>query len=249
MAKRLTMEEFNTKIRLRWAYSIANKVRLGITQDDLDTFDDLMGDLTTDKTWLNDWELYADKEGKRTIEVIQRIEGLRINLEKLVSDICDDIPKSKWTDADRNMYDRKTGAHSKPTTPAKIEAKCNVAFTLIGGGQIKMGCKSNDDQKRPSRPKGANALELAYRIDIPATEAPASPGDGEVEVGGGSVKRKPLLNSDDGTTKITRQKASFIEEFGDENSGNYLQLFARWINNKHKGNEGPWTGPFGTVIP
>ena len=88
----------------------------------------------------------------------------------------------------------------------------------------------------------ADAVELAYRIDLPYI--PTDPTENETV----SKIKNVLATAEDKTTKMIYTKATFIFEAGQENVGNVLQYFTRFINTKHPQINGPWTGPVGTII-
>jgi hypothetical protein len=238
----LTLEEFNTQIRIRYEYAIANKTRIGLSADNQAKLTSLMGDESTPKTWIGDWVNYSD-ETKRTKPIRLSIKSLRKQLEKLMSAICDDIPKSVWTDDDRIIFGRKTGAEDPPSKPSKIEVGVVPSMISLGGGMLKCGCKSKTDQSRPSLAAGANAVIMAYRVDKIEYET-----DSEGEEPVSKVKFPPIYGPDDGTTKVVSSKATILLELGIEAAGCVLQYYLAYINTSHPEINGPWSGPFHIVI-
>jgi hypothetical protein len=97
------------------------------------------------------------------------------------------------------------------------------------------------DTKRPSLAEGSDGVEIAHRIDQPNV-------DTGTDTGSKSKVKNPIANSGDGTTKNIYTKSTITVDYGDQNSGNVLQLYARYINIKHRNLDGPWTGPYTFII-
>jgi hypothetical protein len=119
--------------------------------------------------------------------------------------------------------------------------KCNILAEMIGGGMVRLKGKILTDAKRASLPKKANGMEIAHRIDLPNV-------DTGTDTGSKSKVKNPIANSGDGTTKNIYTKSTITVDYGDQNSGNVLQLYARYINIKHRNLDGPWTGPYTFII-
>ncbi len=235
MIEKLLIDRFNSKLEVLVPYVNTEKVRILATTDNITKLNDLYGDPDTPKTWLGDWPLYANK-GKRSLENIQSIESLRPKLEKVISKICNDIPERIWTDADRNMFERKTGARKPPTKPSKIEEFIVPSMISMGGGLMKCGCKKTTSQKRASLPKGATGVQIAYNVvDHPAKN------DAQDET---KMKRQVVDSPDGCTNKDYFTGATFELELDPSDVGRELQYFLQWYNSKHKKNAGPWCGPF-----
>lgn len=132
-------------------------------------------------------------------------------------------------------------SHTIPTDP--IAENCFVALSTQIGCIIKFRCRKTSDASRASKPVNADGVEIAYRIDLPELEA----ADDGNELSS-KIKRNILKSSTDGTTKAIYTRASFRMQLPEDQSGNYFQFFARWINTKHRGLDGPWTGPFNVGI-
>ncbi len=108
----------------------------------------------------------------------------------------------------------------------------------MGGGALKISIRSAHDAKRASIPKGADAIELAWRDD-PPTITP-SPTAGEAP----QVSKAKQMNSpDDGAKTFISTKAIFTMQFGVDHGGKTFQCFARYINTKRPDRNGLWTGP------
>ncbi len=130
--------------------------------------------------------------------------------------------------------------HSEPKDPITVD--CYALTAMLGSGKVKYRCRTTTDGKRASKPKNADAVELAYRIDPPYVPADSASGDPVSKV------KNPLASADDKTTKAIFSKASFIFEAGQINIGNVLQYYTRFINTKHPNLNGPWTGPETKII-
>ena len=160
-----------------------------------------------------------------------------------MSDVCDDIPKRVWTNDDRLIFGRKTGAEDPPSIPPKIEVKIVPAMVNLGGGMLKCSCKTATDQSRASLVEGANGVVIAYRID--KLEYVTEEGDSDA---GTKVKWPAIYGPDDGTTTVISSSATVSLDLGASEVGMGLQYYLRYINTSHPENNGPWSGPFQIVI-
>lgn len=123
-----------------------------------------------------------------------------------------------------------------------IKEGCFYKVVQLGGGMLKISFSPSESGGRGHKPKNSNAVEFAGRIDEPFV-----PVDTENNTAVSKV-RHPIVHPDDGTTKEIWTKASNTKNFGSANAGKVLQFFARFINTKHRGLDGPWTGPFTIII-
>ena len=245
MAK-LTIDEFNSKLANKVKYSLDNKARLLINGQNLDKMNQLYGDVDSPGTWLGDWPLYTDK-GKCPHEIKQSIEKLKPEITNVFSAICDDIPKSIWTDADRNMYGRKTGAKKKPTKPPKIEKEIVPSMKSLGGGLMKCANKTTTAQKRAALPKGATGVQIAYSVVDHPVKNPPPAANTKVETTT-VVTRQTVDTADDCEELAYFPGATFELELDLSDAGRELQYFLRWYNAKHIKNAGSWCGPFSANI-
>jgi hypothetical protein len=129
---------------------------------------------------------------------------------------------------------------NKPSHKAyAIAEQCIAMVSPIGGGDIKIKCRTAHDSSRPSKPEWAEGVEIAYTIsdNLPRYDNLQN------------QKVKDMIVSPvTGTTKAIFSKASFIMHLGAENAGRNLQFFVRWVNIKHPELSGPFTGPYSTII-
>jgi hypothetical protein len=128
--------------------------------------------------------------------------------------------------------------HHHPT--ASITEQCNATGKALGGGQVKLDFRYSTDKSLPSKPKGADALEIAYRISPKYFEKQGT----ELS----TKTRIAMIDPGEAAEKMISTKASFILKLGTLNADMELQFFVRWINTKHRDLDGPYTGPFYVTI-
>ncbi len=149
------------------------------------------------------------------------------------------------TNADRKVLNILPPAtsHTKRETP--ITDDCTPSLLAIAGGSVKVVCKFNTDSTRASKAKGSNAVEYAYRTDMPVLET-TTEGGGSMTVS--KVRPTVLAHVDDGTTKGISTKATFILQFGSDKASYTLHIYTRWIHTSYPNLAGPWTGPFRIIL-
>lgn len=220
------------------AYLIDNASRLRITTGNRRALAALYGNSSTEGSYQYYFELWTDKTGKSTPNVKTNLTTKENLLKALLSKIYNDIPLSKWTDTDRLTLNRKTGAHkaySHPSTP--ITENCYATIVPLGDGVAKFSCRPSNSKSRSALPKNANGVEVAFRLDLP-----------QIDEASNKIKRTPINNPEDGTSKFRDTKAKFIKGFGSDNAAFHLQCYTRWINSKHPKINGIWTGPFSIIL-
>ena len=216
------------------AYVISNAGRLLVSVGNLGALSALYGDPSTEGTYLYYYTLWSDTKTKSTSAVKTNLSTKEKELKKQMSKIYNDIPRSLLNDLDRSTLNRKTGLEKTSSHPTKpISEKCNSTVTPLGDGAAKFECRSNEDSSRPSIPERANGVEIAYRIDLPVIDETTH-----------KIKRVPISDPEDGTTKFTDTKANFNKGFGGDKAGCILQGYSRWVNTVHPNLNGLWTGPF-----
>lgn len=119
------------------------------------------------------------------------------------------------------VISRKKPTHSH--TP--ITDTCFGRFSALGGGEIKVSFTSDTDTKRASLIKGANCVQIAFKI-----------GD------------TPPAHVLDGTKLDLVPRASYIMDMGADNSGKKLFVYQRWYNSKYPELAGPWSGQQSLII-
>jgi hypothetical protein len=216
----LTIEEFNTQFNLMYPYMDANKVRLLISVGNMNLIKAIFKTTVPPNTpmnWQDTWALYADA-GNRTTILEHNLAGLRKQAEAQIAVICNDIPVSVWTDADRSTLMRKTGAHKKAVRHKDaIDISCFGIVDKPGGGELNFGCRDNVSTGRPSLPdtEGVTGVIISYSIldKGVTTGLPASPDDCQ--------KQKAFPG------------ATFLLQLGAENEGKMLHYFLQWDDAKH----------------
>jgi hypothetical protein len=235
-----TKKGFYTYLTVVIPYLVANAARLGVSAVNLALLNSLYGAIATVGTYLYYFARWSDVTGGRTKEVIDNLAIMEKKIRKLLGEIYEDIPVNAWTQDDRNKLQRKTGAHALPTVPkTPISHACLALARAMGSGVVKIGCKYFEDQTRPSKPTGVDAVEVAYVI-VPVKHKIGTELSPKV--------KDMIVDPDDGTTKKIYTRATFTLDLGFMNAGNEMQFFLRWINTKHPGLEGRWAGPFSVII-
>jgi hypothetical protein len=233
-----TKEALSVYFSVAVPYVGTNSARFGISDERKDALIAYYGTPSTADTYLYFLAKWADSS-TRTRIVITKLEDSEEKMKKMLTEIYNDIPATTWTADDRDILNRKTGlpkTHTIPITP--IAEKCIAGLTAKGSGVIGVKCRSNEDDKRASKPEGADAVEAAYRNDPPLIT--------EDENGNKIVSKDKvqLKSPDDGTTKVIVTKASFDLQFPIEDAGNNIQFYFRFINTKHPNLNGLWSGPY-----
>jgi hypothetical protein len=134
------------------------------------------------------------------------------------------------TDSDRISI----GVPARDTEPSpkpKINDIPFVGLTPLGGGWIKVTCKRETDENRPSMHDFADVIECRYTLVL------IQPG-----------VRKPWPTLDDCKEVITSTKAHFIIKCDDKNAGQHFYGFFRWANLTNPQNSGPWSNAKTVVI-
>jgi len=175
------------------------------------------------------WEplfpLYEAKRTSRTILVTDELHEIIDQLRAYDKEhhILDRIAASpNVTVTDLSVFNIKSGTlakkgRSKPSSP--IEALVVPEISQLGGGELKIKCHNNEDQ-RVAVVDGASCVEYRFLV---GDEAPASVND-------------PLLQQSAST------RASFALRLGAENSGKRAYLYFRWCNASYPELAGPWSG-------
>jgi hypothetical protein len=217
---------------------------LGMSQEDLDKLEDFVKlFMSGDPAHPGLWDLHSNADTKNRKTRQDMLSGIS-EFVKFFRPILNKIAISPLiVNGDRLKLNiaAPVTSHTVPTDP--IAENCFVTLSTQIGCIIKYRCRKTADASRASKPANADGVEIAYRSDIPELEA-AEKGN-ELS---SKVKRNILKSSTDGTTKAIFTRASFRMQLPEEQVGNYFQFFARWINTKHRGLDGPWTGPFNVTI-
>ena len=237
MDEKLSITYFNSAIRVEIPWLDSEQLRLGVTPAKATYLVTKLGDEVTPGTWMYYFVEYLD-ETKQTDLTIASLETLREEIYRGLLDAYGDIAANKWTDQDRIKLGRKTGTRAPRTKPGAIDSHCNATFTPLGGGKLKVACRTTPDESRPSKALNSDGVKVYYEIvTIPRTE------DGHPELGG-ITKLQGYLNALKCSNQKFFSKASFTLELGSENSGLSLMYHIQWVNSKYPGKVGPMAGPF-----
>jgi hypothetical protein len=219
-------------------------ITLGLTTAELSALDVFAKKLMSgDAAHPGIWDLHSNKDTK-TQGTAARMKKIKKEFEDFFRPLLNRMNASSTISEDDRItlcLSDPVTHHSRPVD--KITAHCYPVIQLLGGGEIQMKCRSSIDSGRASINPEADALTIAYRID----HQPNQPVD-SASATLTKVKRTQIDNPDDGTTKVTFTKASFVLELGGTNSGCTLQYYCRWIKSKYPNLAGPWTGPFSLTI-
>jgi hypothetical protein len=117
---------------------------------------------------------------------------------------------------------------TEPSPRGLIESIPVVALLPIGGGGIKVICKRETDQNRPSMHRLADAIECRSIL----------------------VQGRMAINDPEAAPKSQiSKKAKFIIQCGDENAGKHFYGFFRWVNLTNPANSGPWSKAHTMIVP
>jgi hypothetical protein len=184
------------------------------------------------------WDLHFDKDKKN---VLTRKNVLQVM--KDFSEFFRPLLNRMNGSANITITDRQALRIAAPVTKRsrpklEISEKCWTMAKLIGGSRIRFRCRTTTDSSKPSLPPRADAVEIAYRIDLPYN----------FDANGKKIPGIIIANAEHGTTKHISTRASFYMEPGLEYLGYKMQFYSRWINIRYPKLNGPWTGPSSIII-
>ena len=152
---------------------------------------------------------------------------------------------------------------TKPTPKPRIDGFPWVGLTPIGGGSIRVFCKRETDQDRPSMHNFADVIECRYALLPVRPVRDAITGDVKTKQNSISdtlnvsngVRPQPVEgkkfqfpSAGECTQVQISTKARFIIRCGDENAGLRFYGFFRWVNLSNPANNGEWTNGLTVVI-
>jgi hypothetical protein len=182
------------------------------------------------------WDLHSNKDTKNKLtrkDMVQCMKQFRAFFRPLLNRMSG---SAVITNADRlklNIADPDK-VHTKKSVG--IQATCFVSVKMLGGCDVRFLCRSSSDTSRASRAVGSDAVEICYSsIPLPAPDAAGGINSAS------KSKPKQLAGPSEAAVREIHTKAIFIIHFGDNNLGNNLQFFVRWINTKHPELSGPWS--------
>lgn len=183
-------------------------------------------------TWTPLFTKYSAKKTARTTDVKNQVHqvieaAVAYDHKQHLLDRVASSPNSNATDYATFNIKRGTplakAAVMHPQAP--LADACHATVVALGGGDMRIGCRTTQHTGRPARAEGADCVRYFFKIGDPA---PANTGDG--------------------TTIDTSTKASFTLHLGTANSGKKLYLYAQWYNSKHPTLAGPASSLVATTI-
>jgi len=117
---------------------------------------------------------------------------------------------------------------TEPSPRPAISTSPVVGFTILGGGEIKVVCKEETDQTRPSMHPAADAVECRFTLIQKGQTPPKEP--------------------DECPNVQMSKKAQFIINCGVKNAGNRFYGFFRWVNLTNPSNNGHWSNAQTVII-
>jgi hypothetical protein len=213
------------------------QLRLGIDSTRVATLNSIMGDTATPGSLCYLKMQWDNKTSGRTIQVTTDLRTRTEDAKGLLKEIYNDIPASKWSNADRAVFRRKTGLPKVSTHRRDgIQQQCFARPKDIGGGKIKVVCYADSEGSRASLPEGADSVMAAYSVIDPVDIASAAASGNEL-----SSKVKAPRSATECSERLTISRSTINLDLGPDSSGKKLYLFLRWYNTKHPELAGPWS--------
>lgn len=129
------------------------------------------------------------------------------------------------TTEDRAVFHVKERKDDRTTPTAPIADEVYLDLKALGGGDMRVRCRTTKEATRASIAKGAKAVELCYSIGTDAPESVA-----------------------DCTLTKASTKALFTFNVGAANSTKKMFCYARWIDTTNPSRSGPWTDMLTVVV-
>ncbi len=209
--------KFNAYIRNTDDYQLAggpptNATRLGISSTDSATWHTDRG------AWDILYAKYIDKN-QVTPSVKNNVRNFIRDFRIFAIPLIDIMAASAAaTQDDANAFNFVLVAKNPTHRTDQIEDRCYATIISLGGGDIKIKCRTASDTKRSSLAPLADSVQYAWKA---GTAAPA--------------------NETDGTTVATSTKATFILHTGTSSDPRKFYVFVRWFDTKHPELAGPWS--------
>jgi hypothetical protein len=118
----------------------------------------------------------------------------------------------------------------------KISETCWAKVTQAGGGSLRLSCSTAHESSRASKPPKADALEIAYILQLPKFDENGN----HIPLAG--------VGCEECNERFISTKSIFILPLGTANVCKIITIFARWINTRNPHLAGSWTGPIRAVI-
>ncbi len=197
-----------------------NGIRLGLTAADITQAQSMLAIWYTGNAASPGIYEQHTNPNTRTKVTTRLVKEFIINFSAFFRSLLNSMAGNKAiTPADRAML------NIAAPNPARSQQRLALVNTVyfegkpIGGGELKVYCRTVKGSKRGSKAPGSDSVELSYKLGDPAP------------TGGDDPNNKHEIFS----------RAEFIMPFGASNAGQKVHLFARWINSKHKQLAGPWS--------
>jgi len=238
---------FPTKILLLAAYFQivikylqTNAARLGIDSDKLDAVVNLYGDNATPETYLYNYALWCNKVHTKTSLVNQSLASISKKLKKMLAEIYNDIPATKWKSKDRKTLNRKNGLpYTKTTSETKTKHGCSPDVVYCQNAVYKFLIKVSGEAKRCGIPEGMDSVEMAYAF---------IEGEFRKNTELNPKVRKTCLGPDDDTLRKVSFKAIFYFETDIKLKGYEIYIWFRYVHSRHPELAGKWSNRIDVTI-
>lgn len=176
--------------------------------------------------WAETLYLKYSNVNTRTKTVTQEVQGFKKDFAQFAQPLLNIMAASpNVTDDDGGVLNFVINRKKPTHTHTPITEGCFGKYTDLGGGEMKATYSSATDSKRPSLLKGANCIQIAYKV---GDTAPA--------------------NVNDGTKTDIVPRATYVLDLGSDNIGKKLFIYQRWYNSKYPELAGPWSGQQSFII-
>ena len=181
--------------------------------------------LETDKSkWIDFMHRWDDiypkhvNDNTRTITITKEKNKLRNAFIKFANPLLTQLSGSYATEGDRLTFNLRK--KSRPYTKrGKIEDAPTAHVQSIGGGQLKIRVRRENQEGRRGKHPLADVLEVSYWF-------------------GQRVQSVPVEQC---VHKFTTGKTYFILKMPDEAIGKWAYFYFRWVNNSKQENSGPYS--------
>ena len=228
-------DEFNTYVNDTSDYLLEepggpgtgeNWVRLGLLEAEKDQW------VTYKDDWNTIYETYTTNtnRGIRDKTVTENKNKAKDDFTDWVTDPdmnkLDRIAASpNVTQQDREVFHIKKRSDNRTTHTAPIGEDIFFDLKALGGGDIRVRARTDEDATRASIPTDAKAVEICYLIGTTAPETVAE------------------CNEDYASTK-----ALFTFNVGAENAAKRMYCFARWVDTTNPNRAGSWSDMVTIVV-
>lgn len=117
------------------------------------------------------------------------------------------------------------------------------SLTPLGGGMVRLSFKVAASSKRTARHPDSNGVEVFYKLE-PLNAAQAVVNDSVEE---GEMVINPTVE-DVAFLNMFSTRARFVHEYGVDNIGKRLTIYARWVNTSEPKKSGPYSATTSMVI-